>query len=227
MGSWCYGAKPMTMRVDVVLPMFTGDPSDVVVNTWHFETTLTKEQFATNVDIHLGEFYRTVYGTAAQRVSYIDWTMVKGRVFDLTEPTPRVPVESANFFPNSPGTETTDVPTEVAAVASFQSGGQPGDVYQRRYNRVFLGAVPPTWMAPSTASSFPTLSSALLTNVTGAMKALQASANGPVDIWVQISRAGGSIRTLPVTGGWMDNSPDTQRRRSVDSTQRVNWAPDE
>lgn len=215
------------MRVDVVLPMFTGDPSDVVVNTFHFESTLTKEQFATNVDIHLGTFYRSVYGSASQRVSYIDWPMVRGRVFDLTDPAPRVPVESALFFTDGAGTRGTDVPTEVAAVASFQSNGQPGDVYQRRYNRVFLGAIPPTWFDDSTSSSFPRFNNTILTSITDAMKALQVSANGPTDIWVQISRAGGSIRTLPVTGGWMDNSPDTQRRRSVDSSFRVNWAPDE
>lgn len=212
-------------RCDVVLPMFTGDPSDVVVNTWHFESTATQENFAINTEVFLGGLYRGIYSeTDTNRVSYIDWLNVRARVFDLSQPTPRVPVESPVFFTTA-GLQAAEIPTEVAAVLSFQSDGMPGEVYQRRYNRVYLGAVPNQWMQPGSSTTFPRFVQAFMDNATTQAQTMQGLTDGPEDLWVQVSRATGSIRSLPVTGGWMDNSPDTQRRRSVDSSLRVNWVP--
>lgn len=214
-------------RADVVMPMFTGLARDVVVNTFHFENaTADKEEMAANMEVVLKPFYEAIYGAgAADRVSYIDWTMVKARVFDLSEPTPRVAAESLPFF-TSAGLGGSTIPTEVACVASFQSAGLPGEVYQRRYNRIYLGALIPNRFEESTSTDFPRFTTGFQLLVTNAMKALQAAAPGPSTLWVQVSNATGSPRSLPVTGGWMDNSPDTQRRRSVDSTSRTNWVPD-
>lgn len=213
-------------RCDVVLPMFTGDPSDIIVNTYHFESTANLETFAVNTEVFLGGFYRDLYGPTGDRAAYIDWNNVRARCFDLADPTPRVPVESPPFFTGNPGTNATTIPTEVAVVLSFQSAGLPGEVYQRRYNRVFLGAVPSVWFSAASASKFPTIDTGRLNLMADSMKALQALTDGPETLWVQVSNATGSTRTLPVIGGWVDNSPDTQRRRSVDSTLRVTWVPD-
>lgn len=215
-------------RVDTVFPMFTGDPRDIVVNTLHFESTLSHEDMALAVESDtVGPFFRTIYGTTNSfRSSYIIWTQVRCRVFNLDDPTPRIPIESPPLFA-SPGIGFTSTPTEVACVASFQSAGLPGEVYQRRYNRIFLGAVHHTWIESSEAAKFPVFTPTVRTNIANAMKALQEAADNAINLWVQVSNAGGTTRTLPVIGGWVDNSPDTQRRRSVDATARTSWEIDE
>lgn len=212
------------MRVDAVIPFFSGLPRDVIVNTFHFEeATLDKTQFAASMPPLLGKFYDTIYGaTNTGRANYLDWLNMKFRVFDLSEPSPRVPVEAPSPFA-TPGSGASTLPTEVAVVASFQSIGLPGEVYQRRYNRVFLGGLMTTVMNPSAAAQFPEITTVFRNKVNLAMLELQQAAPGPGTLWVQVSRAGGSIRTLAVSGGWTDNSPDTQRRRSVDATARSTW----
>nr|CRY97277.1 hypothetical protein [uncultured prokaryote] len=211
-------------RVDCVFPFFTGDPSDVIVNTLHFEEeSLSTQEFGESVPVFLNPFFETIYGTTgANRANYIDWPNMKYRTFNLSDPTPRVPWEE--FGPwSTAGTAVTTIPTEVASCISFQSQGLPGDVYQRRYNRIFLGGMCPNFLVASETAEFPRFSSAWMTGVTNAMKNLAEDLPGPGTLWVQVSRAGGTVRTLPVIAGWCDNSPDTQRRRSVSATSRVSW----
>lgn len=211
-------------RIDNCFPMFTGQPEDIVLNSIHVESTLNHEQFALSVEVFMNPFWETIYGTTASlRASYIDWPEFKYRTFDLSAPAPRVPIETSGPW-SSAGTEDTDIPTEVAVVASFQSVGIPGEVFQRRYNRIYLGCLPSSAITPSTSSSFPLVGAGFTVGVINAMEALAAALPGPDNLWVQVSRAAtGSPRSLPVVGGWVDNSPDTQRRRSVDSTARVTW----
>ena len=214
-----------TFRVDTVFPMFTGRAEDIVMNTLHFENaTLTTEQFAASVPVLLDPFWTTIYGTPASgRVTYIDWPNVKYRVFNLNDITPRVPVEADGPF-TDPGGNQTQIPTEVSVVASFKSQGLPGEVYQRRYNRIFLGCIPDPAIQDATLTDFPRIDASFRTKVITAMVVLADAAPGPNTLWVQVSNATGSLRTLPVIGGWVDNTPDTQRRRGVESTLRDTWA---
>jgi len=210
-------------RVDNVFPMHTGDPSDIVLNTLHFESTLGHADFAVSVPVFLDPFWETIYGaTDTLRVNYIDWPSMKYRVFDLTQPTPRVPIEEPGPFTTA-GTNASSIPTEVAVVASFQSVGIPGEVFQRRYNRIFLGGVASNWFQTSTSTAYPVVGTGRAQLIIDAMTNLAAGLPGPSTLWVQVSNAGGTPRSLPVVGGFVDNSPDTQRRRSVDATSRLVW----
>ena len=211
-------------RVDVVLPFFTGLPRDVISNTFHFESTGDTESVAVNAGtIWLKDFYETIYGTSAtDRVGYINWPLAKVRAFNMEDPTPRIPWEERlGLFTAATG--PSRLPTEVACVASWQSQGLPGERYQRRYNRIFLGGLMDASMALSGTGGFATFAGAFRTDVVTAMSDLQAAVNGPENLWVQVSKAGGSARSLPVIGGWCDDSPDTQRRRSVDAVSRTTW----
>nr|CRY96628.1 hypothetical protein [uncultured prokaryote] len=210
-------------RVDTVFPMFTGDPSDIVMNTLHFEATANHETFALDVEAFLFPFWLDVFGFQnSERVNYIDWPSVTCRVFNMEDPKPRVPIETPSPF-GSAGALATAVPTEVALVMSFQSQGLPGEVFQRRYNRIYLGCLPSGWIEQSDTNQFPRFKSTRLTTLAQAMADLADSLPGPDTLWVQVSNAGGSTRTLPVIKGYIDDSPDTQRRRSVDSNFRQTW----
>jgi hypothetical protein len=212
------------MRIATVLPMFTNIPEDIVMNTIHVEVaTQDKFQTAANCEVFMKAFYEDAYGAGAtNRVNYCDWLNMKCRVFDLSEPSPRVPAESLPLF-TVQGTAASSIPTEVAVVASFESNGLPGEVYQRKYNRIYLGALANGFMNASASTSFPIVSPAFVAQVNTAMTNLQIALPGPEIIWVQVSNATGTPRTLPVIGGWCDNAPDTQRRRSVDATIRSPW----
>lgn len=211
-------------RIDCVFPMFTGLPRDIVMNTLHFDSINDTETFATEVSDLLDPFFLALYpALQSLRASYIDWPNFKYRIFNLDDPTPRVPVEvTGPYFDSGSGAST--IPTEVAAVASFFSAGVPGQVYQRKYNRIFFGALMPQWLVASSTNNFPRISTEYQEAMRDAMEDLQARALISVGTWVQVSNAGGTLRTLPVIGGFVDNSPDTQRRRSVDSNARVDWS---
>nr|CRY96600.1 hypothetical protein [uncultured prokaryote] len=205
--------------------MFTGDPEDIVMNSLHFaDETLTTEQFALSVPVFMDDFWETIYGTSStHRTDYIDWPAMKYRVFNLDDVKPRVPVEEPGPF-SIGGSDPTVIPTEVAVVASFESQGMPGEVYQRKYNRIYIGALANKAMDPATATSFPVVDPEFQQGIVTAMENLLIALPGPGTLWVQVSNAGGTQRVLPVIGGWVDNSPDTQRRRSVKASNRITWA---
>ena len=211
-------------RVDVVFPMFTGLPRDIIQNTFHIVSTATIEAVAVNcADIWLSDFYKEVYAdNSVDKVNYIQWANAKVRVFNMDDPSPRIPWEE-NLDIGTSGSAASTVPTEVAVVASFQSAGLPGEVYQRRYNRIYLGALLPAYLDASTTSTFPVIDAGFRNRIITAMTVLQSALSGPDNVWVQLSMAGGVPRALPVIGGWVDDSPDTQRRRGVDATSRTTW----
>lgn len=213
-------------RAQIILPYFTGTPTDVSVNQLHFlfDTNTGLEPAA--VASHCAAFYDDIYpaATAASRANYIDWPLAHVKVFDLSQPTPRVPWVFNLGYANA-GTAATPIPTEVATVLSFHAEPESGVRFQRLYNRIFLpmaGAA--SSMANSAVDAFPTLSTGWVTLVRNAAIALHAAANNTtVGQWSQVSNATGLTAVRPIVGGWVDNSPDTQRRRSVLASSRNTW----
>jgi len=143
------------------------------------------------------------------------------------------PIKTVNFDILDPiGTET--VPAEAAAVITLYAvgrGTQPVRITnptpppefirpkQRRTGRVYLGPLNSSAFAASGGEVY------LATAFINAMKAgieqvtTQATAVGAhLMVW---SRADAAVRQ--VTGGVIDNAPDTQRRRGVSSTARTVW----
>lgn len=211
------------LEAQVILPFFTNLPTDVIVNRFHFNAPGSDaETEATDIAVRLNSFYDTAYGSgAATRVNYIDWAQAYVKVFDLSEPTPRVPVIRALAF--TAGTANSTIPTEVAVVASFHAAAESGVRFQRLYNRVYLGGLTPAWMEQSAADQFPRIAPGRVSLINTAMSDL-LDANTLALEWVQVSRATGSPLAREIVGGWTDNSPDTQRRRSVLATSRSPWS---
>jgi hypothetical protein len=212
-------------RMQVVLPYFTGNDRDVITNQFHFEGV-----FASNFDAiveigpRLRTFYQSVYGaTGTGRVNYVDWEAVEIKLFNLDDTPPRIPeVLTGNF--TGAGLNGSTIPTEVAMVLSWKAAAVSGVPFQRLYNRIYLGALPSNAIDLSTASSFAVFDPTFTTQVTTAATAL-VDANTPTCAWVQYSTAGGTPVARDIASGFVDDSPDSQRRRSVDATAKTSWNP--
>lgn len=210
-------------RSQVIFPFFTNLPTDVFVNQMHWfsNDTLTDEEVCTEVRIRLSAFYVAIYGSAAtNRVNYIDWPQCVVKLFNLGDAPPRVPEIQPITW--TTGTNASPIPTEVACVASFHAAPASGVRYQRLQNRIFLGGIPSNAIGTSLADQFPRFTAAWTGAVNTAMESLLAENDGIVD-WRQYSQATGTPTFRTITGGWCDNSPDSQRRRSVLASVREIW----
>jgi hypothetical protein len=131
----------------------------------------------------------------------------------------------------------SSLPREVAACLSYHAdmtglpedvpGGAPGpagDTHPaaRHRGRIYLG--PLANNALGAGVNGPGVYSGLRTSATNAaasfMSAMGAIAIGPVRwcVWSRVNHA-----LYPITGGWMDDAFDTQRRRGIEATQRTTF----
>ncbi len=212
-------------RAQMVLPYFTGNDRDVITNQFHFEGIFADlPAAATEIATRLSSFYQAFYpATGTNRVNYIDWENAYAKIFDLDDTSPRIPVIENGFW-GSPGLNGSTIPTEVACVLSWQAAGVSGVPFQRLYNRIYLGGLPSFSIDLSTATTFPVFDATWTGTVLTGATAL-ADLNDATCDWVQYSTAGGVPVARAITGGWVDDSPDSQRRRSVDATAKTTWAP--
>lgn len=195
-------------RAQAIFPMFTNLPRDVIQNNFHFVSDEPTEAVVAAVAGRLSAFYQTATVAASNRANYVNWEQAYVKVFNMSDPPPRVPAELGLAIPA--GTGATNIPTEVAMVMTFQAAPQSGVAYQRLYNRIYLGGLANGWLSVSAADAFPRFAPTFITAVcTAAENLLTANTVDP------------AVREI--VGGWVDNGPDTQRRRSVDSSARTNW----
>lgn len=212
-----------TYRAQVVIPMFTNLPSDVVTNTLHFDplTPLGFQETADLVQPHLTSFYQTCYGSVTGGMaSYMSPSTATVNWYDLGEPTPRVPYTLPLGATITTG--VTQLPTEVSVVLSFQGPRVAGMPQARRRGRIFLGGITHAWFDNSSASAFPKLTgskSAVLAVACEALRDGVLSDGVRWSVWSQTDQA-----SALVDNGWIDNGPDTQRRRSVESSLRNVWS---
>lgn len=212
-------------RAQIVYPYFTGLARDVAVNTFHFiddddDFTASTTEIATRLSGLLGDIYGS---SGAVRVPYIDWQNLEIKVFDLDQTPPRIPNIETGFF-TSAGSANTAIPTEVAMVASWFAAPVSGVPHQRLYNRVFLPGIPTNWLDTATTSQFPKFATARMALIATAFQTLRDADTTDLT-WVQTSTAGGTRVNRQIAGGFVDNAPDSQRRRSVDPTLRETWLP--
>lgn len=213
-------------QVNCSLPMFTGIPEDVIVNTFHF-TFDNYPVDPTVTDIgkvfdRLKTLYDGIYG-AVNRANYTTAVMTM-KAYDLQLPLPHVP--------RLTGTRTlagaaiaTSLPTETAICLSMKANYIGGVAQARQRGRIYIGGVASP-LTSSTASTFPEVTSAARTAIAAAASTFRAGLIADGWRWVILSGAQVSQvlqNTFEVAGGWVDNSPDTQRRRSVGATARTVW----
>lgn len=204
------------------MQMFTNLPRDVVTNGWHFVTDDVNDPAtdAAAAVTRLVNFYGD--GLLNMVANYISGNTMRFKAYDLSDPEPRAPVLDTTETISWGTKSASYAPTECAAVLSFHASPTSGVPAGRLRNRVYLGGLDESAFALSTTGAFPMLSGLLISQVSGAASALLAD-NTTGLAWVGVSRASGLAVTFPIAGGWVDNSPDTQRRRGINATVRTTW----
>jgi hypothetical protein len=189
---------------------------DAYVNTWHFENKATLSGNFDNMTDMLRDFYSEVPpGTTTSISNYMSTEAITGKwtikVYDMSDPKPRYPVYTDTGQIGMSGGST--LPTECAAVMSFQGIRIAGQVQARRRNRVYLGPFSITGNSEGKVS--PGLVETILFAGKELLNAAQASQSWE---WVVYSPTANAI--VELDNGWVDNGWDTQRRRGIRSTAR-------
>lgn len=213
------------VRMNVSIPYFTGIPEDVIVNTWHAvhlagdPVAADFLQFANR----LKTFYDAVYA-AIPRGSWVNIGATTMTAYKLWEAEPRQPAWTATIALAGTGLAGND-PPEVALCLSYKGDYISGVAPARQRGRVFLGGFG-LLNAAGSASSFPNVSATNRNIVAGAATALLANLLTDSWSWVVFSptqTAEALQESFDVTGGWVDNAADTQRRRGNAATARSTW----
>jgi hypothetical protein len=210
-----------TYRAQVVIPYFTNFPEDVITNTFHFVDFVPQpmEDLADDVTPLISDMYDAIYTATDSGANYVAWNLARVQWYDLSQPEPRSPYILPMPIATAPS--ATQIPTEVACVMSFQAPPVSGIPQSRRRGRVYLGGLGSGWFSPSISTAYPRFSTGKSTVVANAMEAFHTAVNGTSARWAVWSPT--DQAAYLVENGWVENSPDTQRRRSVESTIRVLW----
>lgn len=215
---------PDIAQVQVRLLKDTGLPEDVFINTWYFRTAPlnTVADNAASIATMLDAFYANDFGSPLGSIA--DWVPqyvneVRYVFYDLGSALPRFPVTPTGASQDyilggwvGGGSNASAMPEEAAICLSYYSGNGP-----RRRGRVYLG---PFTTAPQTYDNGGVRPS---TSARGriAAAALNVRDSTQNATWVQVSPTDGVAND--VTGGWVDDAMDTQRRRGAPPTARTTW----
>lgn len=193
-----------------------------MVNTWHFTTNDVDFEIESGVFVAaLNELYDAVYGESNGAANCYVWANTMARCYDLSTPTPRVPVEIG--MPITASAVSTLVPSEAACVLSYAADPTPGIPAGRQRGRIYFGGLGPFWDSASAVDAWPTISPTAITALGSAANALIDDLTVTGVRWVVHSRVAGA--DFEVTHGWIDNAWDTQRRRGGDYSSRIPWQP--
>lgn len=199
----------------------TSIPADTMVNTWHFEGSGSDP---VNVADMLTDYYEDVpTGAAGSIVGAMTAQAFTGDIvinaYNLSDPKPRAPVYTVARTLAGIGSGTP-LPSEVALVMSYHAASGSGVPPARRRGRVYLGGFGTGASGTSGGSARPT--AAIRLTIASAGRDLIQASNASVSwSWVQYSQLTSTANL--VTGGWCDDSWDTQRRRGAASTVRTTF----
>lgn len=210
------------VRAQAVLPFFTNLPTDVITNTFYFAADESLSYPAAIIAINplIQQFYQDVYAVTTPPANYINQLTCHVNYYNMADPEPRVPTTMA-FDPSASASVASNIPTEVAFCLSFEALPLSGMSQARRRGRIFLGGLVDAWMQSSTTALYPRFTTAQLTKVALAANNLREDANTALVPWCVWSTT--EQQAFSIARGWVDNSPDNQRRRSVSPDARTLW----
>lgn len=201
------------LDIQVTLRTSSGIPNDYVTNLWHFD-----DGEAAEYDEIADEIIAFYNGVRTVFSNYIIQNGHELKVYRVSDPEPRAPVyvETWNL---SAGPSGSTLPTEVSSVLSYQAQQVSGVPQARRRGRIYLGPLNTTQIGTDgrlTSTHMGILEAAAETLLT-------ASNSSSTWKWATHSKVLGSGAS--VYNGWVDNEPDTQRRRGREATSRTLWGP--
>lgn len=229
-------------RAQVIIPADTGLPEDACVNVWSFKSgsdPTDEADDAVEILNTLDAFYTPVAGILSSRVNP---AAMNCKVFDLKDPTPRVPILEAPIDAGGSTTSNMDFPPEVAMCLSFKGAAASGANARRRRGRIYIGPI-----QSSTTTDYHEILASHISTVMGAVGTALTPPSGGL-VWCVYSPythhgvpVGANINDkvpgtddplypevptnlddsfVPITTYWMDNAWDTQRRRGTKATSR-------
>jgi hypothetical protein len=208
-----------TYQFNVIFKGLSGLPKDQYVNTWHFYQGDPDGHDFDNVRDMLKDFYSVAPAGSPLRTHMPAaglQTTVSVKAYDMDDEKPRAPAYESSWGPETWGAGTV-LPQEVAYCFSFQAGRESGEIQSRRRNRVYLG---PFRSTVTDTNGRP--SSAFMTDVLNAGKRLHDAAAAAVYwSWKVYSPTNNEI--YDVDHLWVDDAWDTQRRRGMQPTARVQF----
>lgn len=219
-------AYPDHWRVLLSLQMKTGLPQDRVVFTLNFRNDAPVSGQA-EASLVMREAVRNFFfehpDAGPTIASFMNGAVFSGgefRTYDLGEPEPRGPVEITPVDPADMALMSAagGPPLEVAACVTWRSNVQPpkvGTVGKPGRGRTYLGPLTNA-AAANNANGIPEVAPAFRDSVKRASEALLGRVT---ETLVVVSDR--YQQTDVVTGGWIDNAFDTQRRRGPDATART------
>ena len=204
------------VRVQAILPRDTGLPEDVSVNTFHFLTLGAPEGAAGIDDIFakLKAFYTSIQNLLGAVVA----PPMLFKAYNLSDAPPRAPLAETTH-PITPN--TSSLVEEVAVCLSYHGPKASGLAQARRRGRIFIG--PLAGSAGVTVANRVRFDSSFSTILKNAGAALRDASNAATEWkWVVYSPTTTlGAQTTNVTGGWVDDAFDTQRRRGPAPTGRM------
>lgn len=208
------------IKAQVELPYFTGLPEDLATNTLYFApVAIVPVDTITDILDRIDAAYAAV----DQLLSPVLTGVKIVKLYDMSDPEPRVPIFEGVVDPITTG--TVGYAEEVAAVLSFRAAYAAGEPNSRRRGRIYLGPLSTSAVEAGDANSFSRLGGAAWGGVlTGFVAGLVGTAPGNADggPWVVYSRTDGIGRN--VIEAWRDDAADTQRRRGAAPTTRSTLA---
>lgn len=211
----------MDIRSQVRLHHDSGVAELDVTNTFHWQTSITEAASITAIRANLENFYSTTnegfLGPLSEYFSSELSGVVGVTMYDLADPTPRVPIDEYEFTTAVPSGEP--LPSQVALCLSFQGARISGTPQARRRGRVYLGPLDITATEVSGGEARPV--SGLIDVALAAAERMLADSTTNNSHWAVYSPTNNDL--VPVVGGWLDNRFDIQRRRAALVTQRNAW----
>ena len=216
---------PGAVRAQLVIASNSGIPRDAIVNTFHFHAlpTLITDAMLTTLGDYIRDGYNNVLAPATNTVaSYIgdgaDRTSFKTLIhfYRLGDAHPRVPFDYAFTLGPNVGTDH-GIPPEVALCVSYHDAVVSGS--KLRHGRTYIGPLHSNAIAAAAPHVNPDgqFRVALVAFGTHLKNIAGAGLGFTINFGI-LSRKHANITS--VTGGFVDNEFDTQRRRGQRATIR-------
>lgn len=221
-------ASPVMTEVyaTVTLNSSTGLAKDRVQNSFTIFGTDSPSTISAAWAGYLVSFYNTVHtpGTTAL-AGFLSGDLSRSALFhsikfyDYADPHPRAPYYSTTWSLGALSGTGVNLPKEVAACLSYRATYASGIPPARQRGRLYIGPLN-TNVLTGTSTANPTLDTAFQAALRGAGTYL-AGLSTAGSKWAVRSRVLGI--SSEITGGWVDNAFDSQRRRGLAATSRTNW----
>lgn len=203
----------------VTWPAVSGIPEDACVHTFNWSLTAGTDPVvaAGVVRERLQEFYGDaptgfVNNLNAYFANTIDRAAAYIQVYDHSEPKPRVPIlENLLGADIGDRVQDWDIPAEVAVCLSYHAEFQSGAPKARRRGRVYMGPFNGGVLSQVEDGEPARPISSFVEILRDAGKRLadyQAAAGVSWAVWSRVDDEFNNV-----TGGWVDDAYDTQRRR--------------